>query len=175
MKLIMNMLSYYGFASSVSLLKKYNNIIVTRSFSKIHALAGARVGYGLASKEIISNFNKIRQPFNVNYVAQTMAIESLADERYLKKSLELNNIGMQFLRLELKKLGVLYIDSYTNFITIYLGKNAQTVYEMLLSEGVILRPLDNYGLPGYLRATIGTKDENAMFIKKLKKSLKRLK
>ncbi len=167
--------SYYGFKSSISLLNKYNNIIITRSFSKIHALAGVRVGYGLASKEIISNFNKIRQPFNVNYVAQTMAMESLSDEKYLKKSLELNDIGMQFLKLEFKKLGISYIDSYTNFMTVYLGNNAQIIYEMLLSEGVILRPLDNYGLPGYLRVTIGTKDENAMFIKKLKKSLKRLK
>ena len=167
--------SYYGFKSSISLLNKYNNIIITRSFSKIHALAGVRVGYGLASKEIISNFNKIRQPFNVNYVAQTMAMESLSDEKYLKKSLELNNIGMQFLKLEFKKLGISYIDSYTNFMTVYLGNNAQIIYEMLLSEGVILRPLDNYGLPSYLRVTIGTKDENVMFIKKLKKSLKRLK
>ena len=167
--------SYYGFKSSVNLLAKYTNIIVTRSFSKIYALAGVRVGYGLASKEIISQFDKIRQPFNVNYIAQVMAEKSLEDVKYIKKSLKLNDVGMQFLKLEFKKLHILYIDSYANFITIYLGINAQQVYEMLLSEGVILRPLENYGLPGYLRVTIGTKDENNMFINKFKKSLKKLK
>ena len=167
--------SHHGFKSAVNLLAKYSNIVVTRSFSKIYALAGIRVGYGLASKDIISEFDKIRQPFNVNYIAQKMAIASLGDEEYLRKSLNLNDMGMQFLKLELNKLGIAYLNTYTNFITIHLGSKTQEIYEILLSEGVILRPLENYGLPGYLRVTIGTKEENNMFIRKLKKSLKGLK
>ena len=166
--------SYYGFKSGISLLGKYPNIIITRSFSKIYALAGIRVGYGLASKEIINKFNDIRQPFNVNYIAQRMAKESLSDDKYLKKSLDLNNIGMQFLKLEFDQLKISYLKSSTNFITFYLGNKTHQLYEMLLSEGVILRSLENYGLPSYLRVTVGTKDENIMFIKKLKKSLKRI-
>jgi histidinol-phosphate aminotransferase len=167
--------SHHGFKNAVNLLAKYSNIVVTRSFSKIYALAGIRVGYGLASKDIISEFDKIRQPFNVNYIAQKMAIASLGDEEYLRKSLDLNDMGMQFLKLELNKLGIVYLNTYTNFITIHLGSKTQEIYEILLSEGVILRPLENYGLPGYLRVTIGTKEENNMFIRKLKKSLKGLK
>ena len=167
--------SHYGFKSAVNLLGKYKNIVVTRSFSKIYALAGIRVGYGLASKDIISDFDKIRQPFNVNYIAQKMAVASLGDERYLEKSLRLNDAGMQFLKSELNKLGIIYLNTYTNFITIHLGSKTQEIYEILLSEGVILRPLENYGLPNYLRVTIGTKEENNMFIRKLKKSLKVIK
>ena len=167
--------SHHGFKSAVNLLAKYNNIVVTRSFSKIYALAGIRVGYGLASRDIISEFDKIRQPFNVNYIAQKMAVASLSDGSYLKKSLDLNDAGMQFLKSELNKLGILYLNTYTNFITICLGSKTEEIYETLLSEGVILRPLENYGLPSYLRVTIGTKEENSMFIKKLKKILKGLK
>ena len=168
--------SHHGFKSAVNLLAKYSNIVVTRSFSKIYALAGIRVGYGLASKDIISEFDKIRQPFNVNYIAQKMAVASLGDGEYLKKKPEtLMIMGMQFLKLELNKLGITYLNTYTNFITIYLGSKTQEIYEILLSEGMILRPLENYGLPGYLRVTIGTKEENNMFIRKLKKSLKGLK
>ena len=166
--------SHQGFKSAVNLLAKYSNVIVTRSFSKIYALAGIRVGYGLASTDIVSEFDKIRQPFNVNYIAQKMAVESLEDGKYLKRSLDLNDSGMQFLKLELNKLGILYLNTYTNFITIHLGSRTQKIYEILLSEGVILRPLENYGLPSYLRVTIGTKEENNMFIRKLKKSLKEL-
>ena len=167
--------SHHGFKSAVNLLAKYDNIVVTRSFSKIYALAGVRVGYGLASKDIISEFDKIRQPFNVNYIAQKMAVASLEDGSYLKRSLALNDAGMQFLQLELNKLGIEYLNTHTNFITICLGSKAQEIYEVLLSEGVILRALDNYGLPNYLRVTIGTEEENIMFIRKLKKSLERLK
>ena len=108
----------------------------------------------------------------MNYIAQKMAVASLGDKGYLKKSLALNDMGMQFLKLELNKLRIAYLNTYTNFITIHLGSKAQEIYEILLSEGVILRSLENYGLPGYLRVTIGTKEENSIFIRKLKKSLK---
>lgn len=166
---------YYGLKSAINLLSKHPNIIVTRSFSKVYALAGARVGYGIASREIIFHFDKMRQPFNINYIAQKMAIESLSDKRYLRNSLKLNDAGMQYLRLQFDQLSITYLNSCANFITFYLGSKTQQVYELLLSEGVILRPLQNYGLADYLRVTIGTQKENTMFINKLKKSLKRIK
>ena len=165
---------YMGMTNCIILLKKYSNVVITRSFSKVHALAGIRIGYGLGSDKIISNLDKIRQPFNVNYVAQAMAVESLKDKKYIKSSLISNNDGMLYLKKELDKLDIKYLDSYTNFLTIYLGKNANDVFEKLLENGVILRPLDNYNLKSYLRVTIGTRQENISFIKSLKKIMSKI-
>ncbi len=165
---------YMGMTNCIILLKKYSNVVITRSFSKVHALAGIRIGYGLGSDKIISKLDKIRQPFNVNYVAQAMAVESLKDKKYIKSSLISNNDGMLYLKKELDKLDIKYLDSYTNFLTIYLGKNANDVFEKLLENGVILRPLDNYNLKSYLRVTIGTRQENISFIKSLKKVMSKI-
>ena len=163
---------YKGFKTAASLLKKYSNIIVTRSFSKIHALAGLRIGYGLASKKIVNDFNNFRQPFNINYIAQEMAAVSLTDSSYVKKSLKENDNGMIYLKSCFDELGIKYLNSYTNFLTIYLGSKTKQIFNDLLHQGVILRPLNNYGLSKYLRVTIGTDSENRYFIKKLKKTLK---
>ena len=103
-----------------------------------------------------------------------MAVESLKDKKYIKSSLVSNNDGMLYLKKELNKLDIKYLDSYTNFLTIYLGKNANDVFEKLLENGVILRPLDNYNLKSYLRVTIGTRQENKSFIKSLKKVMSKI-
>ncbi len=157
-----------GHKSALNLLKKFKNIIITRSFSKIYALAGARIGYGLASESIIKKLNNMRQPFNVNYIAQAMATMSLKDTSFVNRSLMDNDKGLDYLRKEFDSLKISYLDTYTNFITINLGKHANLIYKKLLMNGVILRPLDNYGLKNYLRVTIGTPKENSLFISKLK-------
>ena len=89
---------FQGLKSAINLLKKYPNLIITRSFSKIHALAGSRIGYGLASKKIVNDFNDYRQPFNINYVAQEMAAVSLMDKSFVNQSLRANDAGMNYLR-----------------------------------------------------------------------------
>tara|TARA_B100001996_G_scaffold334500_1_gene284659 strand:+ start:1208 stop:2317 length:1110 start_codon:yes stop_codon:yes gene_type:complete len=160
--------SYRGYRSTLELLKKYKNLIITRSFSKIYALAGHRIGYGIASGEIINRLNAKRQPFNVNSIAQSMATASLNDKSFVKTSLTQNDHGRLILISEFKKLKIFYIDTHTNFITIYLGTKTKKVFEKLLSLGVILRPLDNYGLKNFLRVTIGTKNECQKFIRTLK-------
>ncbi len=160
-----------GHKSCLNLLKKYKNIIITRSFSKIYALAGVRVGYGLASEELISKLDNKRQPFNVNQIAQLMAIKSLNDKKFLKESLRDYEISRVYLIKELDKLNLNYINSYANFITINFGKATNTIFNKLLKSGIILRPLDNYKLPNYLRLTIGTLKECKLFITSLKRIL----
>ncbi len=153
-----------GHKSCVDLIKKYKNVIITRSFSKIYALAGVRIGYGLASKEIISKLNNKRQPFNVNQIAQQMAVKSLNDKKFLINSLNDYVMCREYLTKELDKLNLQYIDSYANFITINFGKRTRTIFNQLLRSGIILRPLDNYNLSSYLRLTIGTLKECRAFI-----------
>lgn len=166
---------YRGYKSAINLIKKYPNVVITRSFSKIHALAGLRIGYGVTSKSIAKDFNNYRQPFNINYIAQEMATVSLTDKSFVNKSLKENHVGMTYLKSCFDDLGIPYLNSYTNFLTINLGKYTKKIYNALLSEGIILRPLDNYDLPDYLRITIGTEKENQLLIRKLKIILKSLK
>ena len=162
---------FRGLKSAINLLKIYPNVIITRSFSKIHALAGLRIGYGLASNKIVNEFNIFRQPFNINYIAQEMAAVSLKDSAYVTKSLKDNDKGMKYLKLNFDKLCIPYLDSYANFLTIKTGSKTLEIYNKLLSQGIILRPLINYGLSRYLRVTIGSETENKYFIDKLTKIL----
>ena len=166
---------FQGLKSAINLLKKYPNLIITRSFSKIHALAGSRIGYGLASKKIVNNFNDYRQPFNINYVAQEMAAVSLLDKSFVNRSLRANDKGMKYLKSSFDDLGVPYLNSYTNFLTIKFGQKTKRIFNDLLSQGVILRPLDNYNLSQYLRITIGTESENKFLINKITKILRLIK
>ena len=154
--------------TALNYINKYDNVLITRSFSKIYALAGVRIGYGLANQNIINELNEKRQPFNVNQVAQSMAIESLKDKNFLRKSLIDYEKNRLYLFQELDKLNLKYINSYANFITINFGSKTKKIFESLLSSGVILRPLENYGMNGYLRMTIGTTNECNKFIKCLK-------
>ena len=165
---------YKGHSSALNLLKHFNNVIITRSFSKIYAIAGSRIGYGISHKNIITKLNSMRQPFNVNQVAQVMAIHSLRDKKFLNDSLKLNKTCYDYITKELDSNSIKYIESFTNFITIYLGKKTEIIFNGLLKKGIILRPLNNYGLPNYLRVTIGTMNECRSFIKNLKLLLMRV-
>ena len=138
---------------------------------QIYALAGIRIGYGLASEELISKLNNKRQPFNVNQIAQLMAIKSLSDKKFINESLRDYDICRVYLTKELDKLHLNYIDSYANFITINFGRATKSIFNKLLKLGIILRPLDNYKLPNYLRLTIGTLKECKLFIASIKKIL----
>lgn len=152
-------------------LSRYPNLIVTRTFSKAHGLAGLRIGYGLSHPDVADLLNRIRQPFNVNSAALTAAVAALADTGHMRETRRINEIGYEQLTSAFHRLGLEYIPSMGNFITVHVGRSGEAVYGLLLKEGVIVRPIGNYGLPDHLRVSIGTEQENTIFIKALEKCL----
>jgi len=159
-----------GYPDSSAWLEDFANLIVTRTFSKVHGLAGLRVGYGLSHADIADVLNRVRQPFNVNSLALAAAQAALTDQRHLEKSLACNALGMQQLMQAFERLGLAYIPSVGNFICLQVG-DAAAVYEKLLRQGVIVRPVANYGMPEYLRITIGSAQENERCIQALQQAL----
>ncbi len=144
-------------------LNKYANLVVSRTFSKAYGLAGLRVGFALASVELTDLMNRVRQPFNVNSLAQAAAIAALADVDFLKRSAALNRAGIQALTEGFDRLGLHYIPSFGNFVLVKVG-DAKTINEKLLKAGVIVRPVAGYGLPEWLRVSVGLPHENAKFL-----------
>ena len=159
------------FPNALAWLDQFPNLIVTRTFSKIYGLAGLRVGYAASSPEIADILNRVRQPFNVNSLALAAATAALADEVFLAQSKTVNSAGLQqwFAACATENWG--YIPTVGNFITINLKRPAAPIYEALLREGVIVRPIGGYGLPEHLRITIGTEAQNQRCISALKKVL----
>jgi len=151
-------------------IKDFPNLVVTRTFSKIYGLAGLRVGYALASMEIADLMNRVRQPFNVNNLAIAAAVAALDDHLFVADSYELNRRGMEQIVAGLKRLGLEHIPSHGNFVTFKAGDGA-AVNQKLLQQGVIVRPIGGYGLPEWLRVTIGSEPENARFLDALEKAL----
>lgn len=149
---------------------EFPNLVVCRTFSKIYGLAGLRVGYGIASPAVADLMNRVRQPFNVNNLALAGALAALDDEKFLQASYQLNRRGMAQIVAALEKLGLTYIPSYGNFVTFKAGDGA-AVNQKLQQQGVIVRPIGGYGMPEWLRVTIGTEAENARFIAALEKAL----
>jgi len=147
---------------------KEKNFITLKTFSKIYGLAGLRIGYGITNPEFIEAMNRVRQPFNINSLAQIAAIAVLDDKEYVKKSQQLTWEGKKFLYEQFDEMGLDYVPSVTNFILVCIK---QDVFGALLKMGIIVRPMDMYNLRGYIRVTIGTKAENQMFIDSLKKVL----
>jgi histidinol-phosphate aminotransferase len=147
------------------------SLITVRTFSKIYGLAGLRVGFGVSSEEIISYMNRVREPFNVNSLAQIAAYAALDDEEHVRRSKELNKEGLEYLERELKKISLPFVPSFTNFILVDLGSNPLPVYNALLREGVIVRPVINYGLKTHIRVTVGLSEENERFIRAIRKVL----
>ena len=142
------------------LLDRFQNLIVTGTFSKVYALAGLRIGYGLSHPDIADLLNRVRQPFNTNTIAQAAALAALDDDEHLQRSIELNNEGKRYLQDEFDKLGLKSLPSMGNFVTVHFERDAAPVYEALLKRGVIVRPVANYRMPDYLRITIGTAEQN---------------
>ncbi len=153
---------------SIAWLDEFPNLMITRTFSKAYGLAGLRVGYSISSAEIADLLNRVRQPFNNNMLALVAAEAALADEAYLAKTLAVNKQGMQQLMGAFNKLGLSWIPSFGNFVSVDLKQAGMPIYEALLKKGVIVRPVANYEMPNYLRISIGTEQENQFFINALK-------
>jgi histidinol-phosphate aminotransferase len=150
-------------AESVGWLAEFGNLVVTRTLSKAYGLAGLRVGFALASAPVADILNRVRQPFNVNSVAQAAAVAALADDAFVQQSYELNAAGMAQMVGGFSRLGLDYIPSFGNFVSFHIA-DAARVYQRLLENGVIVRPVGNYGMPDYLRVSIGLERENARFL-----------
>ncbi|MCD6353272.1 MAG: histidinol-phosphate transaminase [Proteobacteria bacterium] len=146
-------------------------IITMRTFSKVYGLAGLRIGYGLASRELTHYLNKIRQPFNVNSLAQAAACAALDDDQHLKKTLRIVAEGLNYLYQNLDQLKLEYIPTQANYLMVKVGDNCDKVYELMLREGVIVRPLSSFGFSEYIRVSVGNQQENERFIASLKKVL----
>ncbi|MDE2310181.1 MAG: histidinol-phosphate transaminase [Betaproteobacteria bacterium] len=155
---------------SVSWLKNFPNLIISRTFSKAYGLAGLRVGYAFANAQVADMMNRVRQPFNVNSVAQAAATAALRDEDFVRQTHELNLRGMGQITQELGKLGLEFITSYGNFVSFRIA-NAARMYRRLLELGVIVRPVASYDMPDYLRVSIGLESENEKFLSALKQVL----
>ena len=151
-------------------IQEFPNLVVVRTFSKIYGLAGLRVGYALAAPEVADLINRVRQPFNVNNLALAAAMAALDDHVFLAESYELNRRGLEQIIAGLKRLGLEHIPAHGNFVT-FKTEQAAVVNQKLLQQGVIVRPIAGYGLPDWLRVTIGTESENAVFLQALAKAL----
>lgn len=149
----------------------YPNLIVARTFSKAYGLAGLRVGYAVSNPEVADILNRVRQPFNLNSLALAAAQAALADDAHLTRSLQVNQQGMLQLTAAFAEMGLEFIPSAGNFVSVNVQRDAAPVYEALLYEGVIVRPVASYGMPQHLRITIGLPEENERFIAALKKVL----
>lgn len=152
-------------------LQRYPNLIVTRTFSKAYGLAGLRVGYALSHPAVAGLLNRVRQPFNVNSIAQAAALAALDDTGHLHESVRRNRAGMQQLVAGIRAQGLAYIESAGNFVAVDVGRPGAAVYQALLREGVIVRPVANYAMPDHLRVTVGSEAENARFLAALAKVL----
>ncbi len=152
---------------SRALLERHSNLLVTRTFSKVYGLAALRVGYGLTSDSIADLLNRVRQPFNNNSAALAAAQASLADAEHINRSVAMNDAGKSQLEAGLLGLGLRVLPSQANFLAFDLGKPGQPVFDAMLHEGIILRPLASYRLVDYLRVTIGTHEENKRCIEAL--------
>jgi len=157
-------------------LDRYPNLMVTRTFSKAYGLAGLRVGYSLSHPDLANLLNRIRPPFNVNSLALAAACASLEDSNHVAKAVALNALEMGHTTKAFEQMGLDYIPSVGNFVCVDVssseGRDGVAVYESLLREGIIVRPVANYGMPKFLRVTLGLPEENAKFINALRKVLK---
>jgi len=157
-------------SEAVAWLAAFPNLIVTRTFSKAYGLAGLRVGFALAHADVADIINRVRQPFNVNSMALVAAAAALEDDDFVRRSRELNAAGMRQITEGLQCLGLEFIPSFGNFVSFCTGE-ATAIYRQLLQKGVIVRPIAGYGMPEYLRVSIGLESENARFLSALEEVL----
>ena len=151
------------YADSMKYLRGQKNILILRTFSKIYGLAGLRIGYGIAKKEILADMNRLREPFNTNTIAQRAAFAALKDRDHVINSRNVNEAGKKYLYRELDSIGIKYVPTEANFIYIPIG-DSMSVYSGLLKMGIIIRPMG----PKAIRVTIGLPEENKRFIEAFK-------
>ena len=159
------------FPKALPWLKEFPNLVITRTFSKIYGMAALRVGYALSSPDIADMLNRVRQPFNVNSLALLAAEAALSDDEHLQRSKETNTVGLKQWQTACAEQGWVYIPTQGNFITLDCQRSGVEVFNALLREGVIVRPIANYGMPNYIRITIGTPEQNERCIAALAKVL----
>ncbi len=152
---------------TVRYVREGRNVVVLRTFSKIQGLAGLRVGYGFAKPALIEVLQKTRQPFNVNSIAQTGALASLADEEHQRRTRELTDAGRDFLQREFTAMGLEFVPSFANFVLVKVG-DGRAVFQALLHKGIIIRDMNAYNLPEWARVSVGTMEQNERFIAELR-------
>lgn len=169
--------AYYEFVDredypeSMDYLRAGRNVIIFRTFSKTYGLAGLRIGYAIASPELATGMNQARKPFNTTRLGQAAALAALDDDEHLRKTLEVNRESRNWIYGELDRLKIKYYPSEANFVLVDLERNAQEIFEKLLREGVVVRPLQGYDLPRCIRVSIGRLEQMTVFIRALEKVL----
>ena len=159
------------YPSGIDYLEQYQNLVITRTFSKAYGLASLRVGYGVCSEQLADLMNRVRPPFNVDSLALAAAVACLNDESYVRQSKELNDQGLNQLQAGFDQLNLSWIPSVGNFICFAIPGRAMEIFQGLLAKGVIIRPVANYEMPDHLRVSIGTQVENQKFLLALKSLL----
>ncbi len=155
-------------AQGLELLGSHPLLLVLRTFSKLYGLAGLRIGYGFASEKVVEYMNRVRQPFNANTLAQAAATAALDDSDFVARTLALVKDGFSYLHRSLDDMGLEYVPSQTNFLLIKVPGGGKRAYDLLLKQGVIVRSMDSYGLPEYIRINVGLAEENERFIQALR-------
>jgi len=155
-------------AQGLDLLSRHPLLVVLRTFSKLYGLAGLRIGYGFASSEVIDYMNRVRQPFNANSLAQAAAIAALDDSKFVSRTLEIVKKGLRYLYKSLDEIGIEYLPTQTNFFLVKVPQGGKEIYNRMLKKGVIIRSMDSYGLPDYIRINVGLPEENERFIMTLR-------
>jgi histidinol-phosphate aminotransferase len=158
-----------GYPDSLQWVKDGRPVVVTRTFSKSYGLAGIRMGYAFAPLEIVDAFNRVREPFDVNSLAQAAAIAALGDTDHLAQTLEVNSQGMHRIVSRMKELGHATVESHANFVCVETKRPSKEVADALLREGVIVRSGHVFDMPGHIRVTIGTPEEVERFLTAYKK------
>ena len=170
--------AYYEYAlgedypDSIKLLDEFQNLLILRTFSKAYGLAGLRVGYAISNRDIIEYLNRVRGPFNTNTAAQIAALAALKDQDFIDKSIKNNIKGKDFLYSSFEEMGLEYIPTHANFLMVRVNLPSAFVFGELLKKGVIIRSGDIYGMDDWIRVTIGTEEENELFIKALKEVIR---
>jgi histidinol-phosphate aminotransferase len=156
------------FPDMLAAVKQGRKVVVLRTFSKATSLAGLRVGYGVADADAVALMNRIRQPFNVNSLGQAAALAALDDDAHVLECVRMIEAGRHFLYDEFKSIGLQYVPSRANFILVDVGRSAADIYQKLLHQGVIVRPMTPFGLETAFRITVGTPEENRKLVKALR-------
>ncbi|MDH5232620.1 MAG: histidinol-phosphate transaminase [Gammaproteobacteria bacterium] len=159
------------YETALSFLNEFSNLVVTRTFSKAYGLAGLRVGYGVSHPQLADLMNRVRPPFNVNIFALAAAQAALDDHSHLQQSVKLNTAGMAAITDAASQMGLAWLPSQGNFVCIEFERDCSEIYQQLLQQGVIVRPIAGYEMPKHLRISIGTQAENDKFIQALKQVL----
>ena len=155
------------YADTIKLLKRFKNVIVTRTFSKMYGLAGLRIGYGIADEQVTNALNRIREPFNINSIAQAAALACLKDKAYYRKLAGKIQRQKECLIRSIKKMGLPYVESYTNFILIDTKRDSKKISLELMKKGIIVRDMKSWGFRTFIRVTVGKANENKRFINAL--------